>query len=126
VRRGHQVLRMVVVGATLGSVFACAQPSARPYVGEWHRTLPAGGDAVLTIKPTGVIEIRTPGAPNAGVMKGPAMFHLDTATFSGASCERGEARYQFTLSTTALTITPLGADGCTRRRETLGGAWTRR
>jgi hypothetical protein len=119
-------MRVAAVVATLGLALACAQPSARPYVGEWHRALPAGGDAVLTIKPTGVIEIRTPGAPNGGVMKGPAMFHLDTATFSGASCERGEARYQFTLSTAALTITPLGADGCTRRRETLGGAWTRR
>lgn len=115
----------VAAAAALGLALACAQPSARPYVGEWHRTLP-GGDAVLIIKPTGMVELHTPGAPAAGVMKGPALFHVDTATFSGASCERGEARYRFALTAASLVITPLGTDGCTRRRETLGGDWTRR
>jgi hypothetical protein len=112
--------------AALGLALACAQPSAKPYVGEWHRSLPAGGEAVLIVKPTGVVELHTPGAPNAGVMKGPAMFHRDTATFKGAACERGEARYQFVLGGESLTITPLGSDGCARRRETLGGEWIRR
>jgi len=125
VRRGIESTRVAAGVAALGLALACAQPSAKPYVGEWHRTLPAQGDALLTIKPTGVVELRMPGAAG-GLMKGPAVFHLDTATFRGASCERGEARYQFTLSTEALTIVPLGTDGCARRRETLSGAWTRR
>ena len=125
-RRRQGPMQVIAAAVALGLALACAQPSARPYVGEWHRALPAGGEAVLIVKPTGMVELHPPGAPGAGVMKGPAMFHVDTATFSGASCEPGEARYQFTLSTTGLTITPLGTDGCTRRRETLGGAWTRR
>ena len=116
----------VVAAAALGLVLACAQPSAKPYVGEWHRALPTGGEAVLTVKPTGVVELHMPGAPNAAVMKGPAMFHRDTATFKGATCERGEARYQFVLGGESLTITPLGTDGCGRRREILGGEWVRR
>ena len=114
---------MAVVAGALALGLACAQPSARPYVGEWHRTVAAGGEAVMVVKPTGAVELRTPGA---GVMKGPAMFHLDTATFKGASCEPGEARYQLALSGASLTVTPVGADGCSRRRETLGGVWTRR
>jgi hypothetical protein len=114
------------VAAAVGFVLACAQPSARPYVGQWHRALPAGGEAVLVVQPTGVVELHTPGTPNAAVMKGPAMFHRDTATFKGATCERGEARYQFVRGGDSLTVTPLGTDGCTRRRETLAGAWIRR
>lgn len=125
-RRRHRMMQVVAAAVALGLALACAQPSARPYVGEWHRALPAGGDAVLIVKPTGVVELHPPGASGAGVMKGPAMFHVDTATFSGASCERGEARYQFTLAAASLTITPLGTDGCARRRETLGGTWMRR
>ena len=117
---------MAAAAMALGFALACAQPAAKPYVGEFHRALAAGGDAVLIIKPTGVVELHTPGAPNVGVMKGPAMFHLDTATFKGASCEPGEARYQLALSGTSLSVTPVGTDGCTRPRETLAGAWNRR
>lgn len=125
-RRRYGAMRTTVAGAALGLALACAQPAAKPYLGEFHRTLAAGGDAVLIIKPTGVVELHTPGAPNAGVMKGPAIFRADTATFKGASCEPGEARYQLALSGASLTVTPVGTDGCTRRRETLGGVWTRR
>lgn len=114
--------------AVLALAVACTQPSARPYAGSWERRIDSAGVATLVIKPTGAFEIRTPhpATPAAGLMKGPAFFHADTVTFRGASCERGEARYQLTRRDSLLTILALGSDGCGLRRSTLSGDWVRR
>ena len=117
------------VTAIVAAVVAlgCARPSAKPYVGDWKRSAEDGSAVRLTVRPTAAIELRlsNPPRPVDSLMKGPGEFRGDTLTFSGAPCERGAARYLLELKDAGLSITPLGSDGCTLRRQTLSGSWTR-
>ncbi len=119
VRTGSVVLVSVVTGA-------CAQPSARPFVGNWKRDAAELGETHLTVRPTGAIELRltTPPAGTPDTMRGPARFHGDTMIFKGAPCEPGEARYLLRRTDSALAVTALGREGCTVRRAALDGLWT--
>ena len=113
--------------AALAGGMACAQPSARPYAGDWTRASAEGGAVRLTIRPTGAIELRlaAPPRPADSLMKGPAAFRADTLTFTGAPCQQAPARYYLRLDGNTLTVAPLDADGCALRRRILSGSWTR-
>jgi len=119
-----------LTGGTLALALAatgCARADVKPFAGAWQRSETDAGQLRLTIKPTGGIELRQshPATAADTLMRGPGVFRADTLTFVGAPCERGEARYLLRIDSAALTVSPLGPDGCTTRRKVLSGTWTR-
>lgn len=125
-RSGRREVALAVGLVALG-LAACAVPDARPYAGRWKRSAEGGAPLHLTVEKTGTVAIRfdQPPAGTPAEMKGRATFRADTLSFTGASCERGTARYLLGVSASDLTITPLGADGCAVRRSAISGVWTR-